>query len=211
VAERLNALVQRQVTHEQAFSAINGRANAANAEAMRHEALAAMGDAAEEYLAVATASRLLKWAIDRYRDQKQGPMLQRAGEVFAQLTLGEFTRLVADHEVQPPALFARRRNGKLVEVAGLSEGTRDQLFLALRIAALELHLRHASALPFIADDLFVNFDDGRARAGLQALRELSRHTQVLFLTHHEHLLPLVRDVFGADVNVCELQRSAQPA
>lgn len=205
---RLTLLVQRRVTAEQTFSAINGHANAAIAEAKRQEALASMGEISEQYLEVATASRLLKWAIDKYRDQKQGPMLQRAGAVFSELTLGRFARLVVDHEKEPPALYARRDNGKSVEVAGLSEGTRDQLYLALRIAALELHLEHAKALPFIADDLFVNFDDARAKAGFTALRELSKRTQVLFLTHHEHLVPLAREVFGTNVNIIELQRES---
>lgn len=205
ISELMSALVRRQVEAQQAFSAISGNANAATAEAKRQEAIATMGETAEQYIELTTASRLLKWAIDRYRDQKQGPMLQRAGEVFAQLTLGQFTKLVADHVRNPPALIAKRSSGKLVQVEGLSEGTRDQLFLALRIAALELHLEHATALPFIADDLFVNFDDMRAKAGLEALRELSTRTQVIFLTHHDHLLPIARDVFGSELNILALE------
>ncbi|MBU9299780.1 chromosome segregation protein SMC [Burkholderia multivorans] len=211
VGKRLNALAQQQVVAEQAFGAIDGQANAALAEAKRQEALAAMSDAAEQYLEAATASRLLKWATDRYRDQKQGPMLRRAGEIFAGLTLGEFARLTVDTERTPPALYARRTSGTSVEVAGLSEGTRDQLFLALRIAALELQLGSRTALPFVADDLFINFDDTRAKAGFEALRDLSTRTQVLFLTHHDHLLPLIADVFGAQVNVIELQRQSAAA
>ncbi|WP_175924198.1 ATP-binding protein [Burkholderia latens] len=211
VGKRLNELARQQVVAQQAFGAIDGQANAAVAEAKRQEALSAMGDAAEQYLEVATASRLLKWATDRYRDQKQGPMLRRAGEIFAGLTLGEFARLTVDTERTPPALYARRTKGTSVEVAGLSEGTRDQLFLALRIAALELQLASRGALPFVADDLFINFDDARAKAGLEALRDLSTRTQVLFLTHHDHLLPLVRDVFGAQVNVVALQRETADA
>ncbi|AOK14942.1 chromosome segregation protein SMC [Burkholderia cepacia] len=206
VGKRLNELAQKQVVAEQAFGAIDGQANAAVAESKRQEALAAMGDAAEQYLEAATASRLLKWATDRYRDQKQGPMLRRAGEIFAGLTLGEFARLTVDTERTPPALHAKRTKGASVEVTGMSEGTRDQLFLALRIAALELQLGSRTALPFVADDLFINFDDARAKAGLDALRDLSTRTQVLFLTHHDHLLPLVKAVFGERVNVVALQR-----
>ncbi|KVT61259.1 ATP-binding protein [Burkholderia ubonensis] len=211
VGKRLNELAQKQVVAEQAFGAIDGQANAAVAEAKRQEALAAMGDAAEQYLEAATASRLLKWATDRYRDQKQGPMLKRAGEIFAGLTLGEFARLTVDTERTPPALHAKRTKGAAVEVTGMSEGTRDQLFLALRIAALELQLRNRTALPFVADDLFINFDDARAKAGLEALRDLSTRTQVLFLTHHDHLLPLVKAVFGERVNVVALQREPAAA
>ncbi|MBB1602953.1 YhaN family protein [Variovorax sp. UMC13] len=206
LAERLEALVRQRVTAEQALAAIAGQANAAIAEAKRQEALAAMGDVAEQYLEVATAGKLLKWAIDRYRDRQQGPMLQRASAVFAELTLGDFVKLGVDYEKDTPALYAKRRGGAVVEVAGLSEGTRDQLYLALRIAALELHLVSAPPLPFVADDLFVNFDDARAQAGLRVLRALSAHTQVIFLTHHAHLLPLVREVFPEGANVVALER-----
>lgn len=183
---------------------VQGSADAAVAESMRLESLAQMGDAAERYMKVKTAERLLRWAIDRYRERKQGPLLQRAGELFAHLTLGGFSRLVPDFEVTPPKLIAVRGNAERVPIEGLSEGTRDQLFLALRLAALEMHIASDTALPFIADDLFVNFHDSRSRAGLAALGELSRRTQVIFLTHHEHLVDVARACVGGDVNVVEL-------
>ncbi|MEO8155027.1 MAG: chromosome segregation protein SMC, partial [Rhizobacter sp.] len=209
--ERYAALLQRRVTAQLAVDAIGGQANAAIAEAKRQEALSAIGDAAEQYVETATASKLLRWAIERYRDRRQGPMLTRAGAVFSELTLGAFTKLVVHSEKEAPTLHAKRSNGQLVEVEGLSDGTRDQLYLALRIAALELRLENAKPLPFIADDLFVNFDDARAKAGLSALRALSSRTQVIFLTHHEHLLPLVRKVFSDAVNVVELHRETASA
>jgi uncharacterized protein YhaN len=68
----------------------------------------------------------------------------------------------------------------------MSTGTADQLYLALRIAAIENYLDHAEPMPFIADDLFINFDDKRAAASFQVLGELAKKTQVLFFTHHEH-------------------------
>ena len=86
----------------------------------------------------------------------------------------------------------------------MSEGTRDQLYLALRLAALDMHLARAHALPFVTDDLFINFDDQRSKAGLEALAALSQRTQVLFLTHHDHILDLVREVYGDSVNLVRL-------
>ena len=189
---------------------IAGQDDAARAESERQDALAKMANAAERYIKVHTASRLLQWAIDRYRETKQGPMLSRAGEIFAALTLGSFQRLAVDFEVTPLSLQGLRADGSLVEIAGMSAGTRDQLFLALRLAALELHLGEGQgqgqgrALPFIADDLFINYDDRRARAGLHALARLSQQTQVIFLSHHDHLVPTVREVFGAEVNIVVL-------
>ena len=165
-----------------------------------------MAEASERYIKVATAVTLLTWAIDRYREQKQGPMLAHAGAIFAKLTLGRYSRLFVDYDKTPLSLSALRIDGRQVEVAGMSEGTRDQLYLALRLAALELHLDKSKPLPFVADDLFINFDDERSTAGLEALRELSTKTQVLFLSHHDHLLPRVRQVFGDKVNVVALAR-----
>jgi len=135
-----------------------------------------MAEASERYVRFTTAIRMLTWAIDRYRDQKQGPMLARAGAIFSTLTLGRYSKLFVDYEKMPFSLSALRTDGRQVEVSGMSEGTRDQLFLALCLAALELHLGKSKALPFIADDLFINFDDERSTAGLEALRELSTRT-----------------------------------
>jgi chromosome segregation protein len=183
---------------------MQGGTDAAVAESKRLEALAQLGDAAERYVTVATGQRLLRWAIDRYRERKQGPLLQRASALFSQLTLGGFSRLVPDFETTPPKLIALRGSGERVGIEGLSEGTRDQLFLALRLAALEMQIANDRPLPFIADDLFVNFHDSRSRAGLAALGELARKTQVIFLTHHEHLVEVARECVGSDINVVEL-------
>ena len=183
---------------------IQGGADAAVAESKRGEALAQLGESAERYITVATGHRLLRWAIDRYRERKQGPLLQRASSLFSRLTLARFDRLVPDFDVTPPRLVAVRSSGERVGMEGLSEGTRDQLFLALRLAALELQIEGDRALPFIADDLFVNFHDSRSRAGLAALAELSRKTQVIFLTHHEHLVQVARECVGPELNVIEL-------
>ena len=200
------AATEERLRAQQTFDGISGIATAAIAEAKRQEALSAMAEASERYVKVATASRLLRWATDKYRDRKQGPMLSRAGEIFAGLTLGRYKKLVVDYDHEPPSLAAQRAAGATVEVSGMSEGTRDQLFLALRLAALELHLAQATPLPFIADDLFINFDDDRSKAGLEALHELSKQTQVIFLSHHDHLLPIVQEVFGVGVNVVVLKQ-----
>lgn len=72
----------------------------------------------------------------------------------------------------------------------MSEGTRDQLFLALRVAAIEDHLTSAEPLPFIGDDILQTFDDERALAALRVLADLSEHTQIIVLTHHRHVLDL---------------------
>ena len=126
---KLTSLVASQIQARVAFDTINGGDKAAVAEAERHEALAEMSEVSEEYLQLATAGSLLKWAVDRYRDRKQGPLLDQASGIFSDLTLGAFKKLRVDFEQTPPVLVAYRPNSQAVKVSGLSDGTRDQLFL----------------------------------------------------------------------------------
>ena len=88
---------------------------------------------------------------------------------------------------------------KTLGVEGMSSGSRDQLYLAMRIAYLEHWLSDHEPIPFIVDDVLLNFDDNRAIAALKVLGELSRQTQVIFFTHHAHILELARSCLAADV------------
>jgi uncharacterized protein YhaN len=199
-----NLLSAQLASAQAALNAMAGSDDAARAEGRKQESVSRMTGAVERYLKVATAARLLKWSVDRYRETRQGPMLKRASDIFCGLTLGSFELLAVDFDSEPLTLMGKRPGGSLVPVEGMSEGTRDQLYLALRLAALHQHLQHALALPFVADDLFINYDDARSRAGLRALGDLSRHTQVVFLTHHDHLVPVIQEVLGKAVNVVAL-------
>ena len=73
----------------------------------------------------------------------------RAGELFQVLTRNSFDRLeVTFDERDAMHLTGVRPSGEVVAVPGLSTGTEDQLFLALRISAVEDYLERATALPF---------------------------------------------------------------
>lgn len=204
IQQQQNTLSADLATTKAEFSKIAGQDDAVQAESMRQEALAKMADVTARYIKVSTASKLLQWAINRYRETKQGPMLTRTSQLFAGLTLGSFQKLVVDFDEQPLMLKGQRNDGKTVNISGMSDGTRDQLYLALRLAALELHFEQSQSLPFIADDLFINFDDARAKAGLEALVNLSEKTQIIFLSHHDHLVSIVQAVFGKSVNILRL-------
>ena len=173
----------------------------------RQAALAELKEITDQYIRLRSAILVLQWAIDRYRREKQAPMLKRAGELFAVLTGGSFQMLQLEFDEDDNVELAGiRQDGKRVAVAGMSDGTTDQLYLALRIAAIEDYLDHAEPMPFIADDLFINFDDKRAAAGFQVLNELAKKTQVLFFTHHAHLLDVARKTLGASISTIALWR-----
>ena len=85
-------------------------------------------------------------------------------------------------------LAGLRPSGQPVQVDGMSAGTRDQLYLALRLASLEKYIHSAEPMPFIVDDILVDFDDQRSAAALQTLAELAEQTQVILFTHHARLV-----------------------
>lgn len=203
--ERLASAAEERAEARRAFQAIGGDSVAARAESTRQEALVELSEISERYVRVQTSALLLQWAIDRYRREKQAPLLKRAGQLFATITGGSFTALGVDYDTRDKAhLTGLRPSGEVVRVPGMSSGTADQLYLALRIASMEDYLEHASALPFVADDLFVNFDNDRAQAGFRVLGRLAENTQVLFFTHHWHLLQIARETLGSSISAVTL-------
>ncbi len=145
-----------------------------------------------EYVRLRLASRILANAVERYRERNQGSLLKTAAKLFRQLTDLSFEDLRVDWNDQGDAELVgiRSTTRKQVGVAGMSEATRDQLFLALRLAYVVNYCDSHGPVPFIADDVLMTFDDARASAALRALETLSKHTQVLLFTHHRHHLDL---------------------
>ena len=131
-------------------------------------------------------------------------MLDRAGTLFSTLTGGSFTSLTLDSIPRTTPSLSASGDGAQVAISGLSTGSADQLYLALRVAAIEDYLDRAQALPFVADDLFVHFDDDRAAAGFQVLGELARRCQVIFFTHHEHLLDIAEQSLSKPLSITKL-------
>jgi len=143
------------------------------------------------YARLKLSSVILQREVERYRELNQGPVLKRASSLFPRLTLGSFRGLRVG--VEERQIVALRDDGKEVSVDGLSEGTRYQLYLALRIASLERYLEHNPPLPLVLDDILIHFDDERAAAALSVLGELSGRLQILFFTHHARDLRLASE------------------
>lgn len=149
---------------------------------------------AQRYVRVRLAFGVLAREVERYRERHTGPILRGASALFSQLTHGMWRGLEADFgDSDEPVLICVRANGDRVGVRGLSAGTRDQLYLALRLASIEQLSAARELMPLVMDDLLVHFDDDRARAALRALGEFASVTQVLLFTHHSRLCELARE------------------
>jgi len=145
----------------------------------------------EYYVKLRLASAILTKAMERYRQSNQSPVLSIASNYFKIMTQGSFAGLRADFDDKgDPVIKAKRPDEKMLTLAEMSDGSRDQLFLALRLGGLARYVKANGPMPFIVDDVLVHFDDARSAAALAALGELAKETQVVFFTHHKHLISL---------------------
>ncbi|MCP4691103.1 MAG: hypothetical protein GY859_23850, partial [Desulfobacterales bacterium] len=182
-----------------ALKLMDGAADASELAGKSHAILAETRDAVERYARVRVAAIVLRKEIERYREANQGPILGRAGEIFNHLTLNSFSGLAPEYDDKDnPILMGVRPSGEKTPVEGMSDGARDQLYLSLRLASIEQRLQTGEPMPLILDDILINFDDDRSRATLQFLSGLSRKTQIIFFTHHQHLVELAESAMEKD-------------
>jgi uncharacterized protein YhaN len=123
--------------------------------------------------------------MENYRQANQGPVLALASEIFSRLTLGSFAGLGTDLDSRGEPVLVGLRPGasRSVEVAAMSTGSRDQLFLALRLASIRHRADQGRPMFHIFDDILINFDEARCRATLAELAELGQNSQLVLFTH----------------------------
>lgn len=168
---------------------MDGSGKAAEKEEEAQQALTKLRRLADNYVRLRIAALVLKREVDHYRQENQDPILKIAARYFSELTMGAYSGLRADiDDSGKPILVGVCPDDSFKIVQEMSSGTRDQLYLSLRLATLEWRLEKHEPMPFIADDILVNFDDARAKATLKALATLAVKNQVILFTHHAQIL-----------------------
>ncbi len=167
-----------------------------------------LADAIHRWRVLAVCNLLLVAVRDFYEREHQPQVLREASTYLKKLTGGRYTRVwtpLGEH-----SLRVDDHEGHSLTVDVLSSGTREQLFLALRMALVSSFARRGVELPLVLDDVLVNFDVTRARAAALVLRDFAkRGHQVLIFTCHEHIAKLFRKV-NADVRNLPDRLQASP-
>lgn len=167
------------------------RSEELSAELLKERTLRArLNELASDWAVKAICKFLLAQTRQKYEREKQPRVIQSASNYLSEFTSGAYARVFSplgseEVELETP-------EGIRKDVAKLSRGTREQLYLALRFGLVKEYGLAAETLPVIMDDILVNFDPARTRAAARAIIELSKSNQVLFFTCH----PEVADVFA---------------
>lgn len=147
--------------------------------------------AAQHQLAVLLiAQSSLTEAIAVWEKKSQPEVYRIASELFALMTDSAWrsVRINPDNQIEVTDALMTTRPPEL-----LSLGTRQQLYLALRIALLVTAENVGASLPILADDILVNFDDERRRGAARALAYLAEHRQVILFTCHADVVTLLQE------------------
>ena len=158
-------------------------------------------DAAVRHLELSLGHRLAEAAIRRYRDAHRNAMMQATETAFAELTNGAYCTLQTRTDGASETLLALDASGMAKQAQDMSKGTRFQLYLALRAAAYEQLAQQGTSLPFFCDDIFETFDEGRTRSACRVMERIGRRGQAIYLTHHQHVVDIAREVCGDGVQI----------
>jgi uncharacterized protein YhaN len=132
---------------------------------------------------------LLRQAERRFREDHQPDILRDAGAHLEAITGGRYARLLVDED-RSRATFRLKGPeypGPMEVGEPVSTGTREQVYLALRLAVLDHLDRGGERMPFFMDETVVNWDPERRARTFGLLSDVARRRQVFFFTCHDRM------------------------
>ena len=142
-----------------------------------------LGELASRRDALKCAVDVLTDAITEYRKDYLPRLEAEITELFSGIVGERYNRIHFTKRLEPLVDGPARAD---ILTGSLSAGTRDQLYLAMRLAFAK-QLSRGEALPLVLDDPFVNFDEARLDAVHSILRSVSEDQQIILFTHDRRL------------------------
>jgi uncharacterized protein YhaN len=186
---------------EDRIAAVGGDDAAAVLDERRRTKLLAIEDEARRHLRLRAGIAAAERALRVYRDQHRSTMMTWASEAFRTISRGAYRGLSSEPGRNGDVLVALGAENGSKLATELSKGARFQLYLALRAAGYREFEKQRTSVPFIADDIMETFDDFRAEETLRVFEGMARIGQVIYLTHHDHLVAIAnRTVPGVRIH-----------
>ncbi len=139
-------------------------------------------------------ARVVREADRRFRDDHQPDLLRRAGDHLRHITASRYEHIemgeTGDESLylSGPAASAPRKVGE-----ALSQGTREQVYLALRLAIIDHLDAGEERLPLFMDETLVNWDAWRRDRAFGLLERVAERRQVFVFTCHPAMAAELED------------------
>ncbi len=152
-----------------------------------------IASAARRWQTLAMASSLLEDVCGTFERERQPETLREASSFLNQLTDGKYKRIWTP--LGTNKLKVDENSGKALPLEVLSRGTREAVFIALRLSLAAAYARRGVMLPLVLDDVLVNFDRDRAIHAARTLKTFAElGHQVMMFTCHEHIVDIFHDI-----------------
>lgn len=197
--ERIEQLHRRQgeLTQEMKSLASDGRLSEAKLELSCTENQ--ISAVAAHWQTLATTTHLLDRVCEVYETERQPETLREASAFLNQLTEGKYVRIWTP--LGKNQLRVDNRDGQALPLEVLSRGTREAVFIALRLSLAAAYSRRGVVIPLVLDDVLVNFDSVRAESAAKVLRDFAGlGHQVIMFTCHEHIMRIFNQI-GVEVRI----------
>ncbi|MCG7345583.1 AAA family ATPase [Sporosarcina sp. ACRSL] len=126
----------------------------------------------------------IKNMMEELKEKKLPEVLTNAEKLFSELTGGAYVSLA----ISENGLFqAIARNGKRYPIIELSQATKEQAYIALRLS-LAIAKQKSAPFPLLLDDPFVHFDETRYSRMLAIVERLSENHQFIYFTCHDNIV-----------------------
>jgi len=152
------------------------------------------------------AHGLIQETLETYERERQPEVFRRASERLGFFSQGRYTQIRQDAEGQSFSVLDDA--GRALRPLDLSRGTREQLYLAVRLGLIEVFMERGTVLPLVMDEVLVNFDPARMTAVLRELAQFAKGRQILMFTCHPEIAERARAA-APDSQVRALAEDAQ--
>jgi uncharacterized protein YhaN len=156
---------------------------AADAALELERSRAVLVSAVDQWAPVVLAEALMQRCLANFEESLQPQILKQVTHLFDRLTNGRYISIRRQLDEQGK-LRVEQCDGQWKEPGELSTGTREQLYLAIRLAYVMQYCRDCEPLPIVMDDVLVNFDERRVQNTVDVLREVSQSVPLMLMTCH---------------------------
>lgn len=133
-----------------------------------------------QYEAISLAAQTLSDADAELQSRFSPALGRRAAEYLSRMTGGKYTDVAVARDFS--VLLRRTGEAAPRQALYLSAGTADLMYLAVRLAIVDLTLPGDEPCPIVLDDALVNLDSERREAAMELLGEIAKERQIILFT-----------------------------
>ena len=146
-----------------------------------------------EYDKMSLSEVIIQQGHDTFSKLHQPEVLQRASYYLSILTDGKYEELDLDSETSEITVMLPDGRYLTPQAARLSQATREQIYLSIRLSVIESFDEGREAMPITLDEALITWDKGRLTSGLDLLARIAHKRQILIFTCHDFIVDTMKE------------------